>query len=83
MLGVIRTPHTRGNTMKTLARIAAFLASSFCMLGGLWTLNRFDFASRENTLSSATGLFFIGIAFFVGPMLWLAAGRWCSKQDGQ
>ncbi len=32
-------------------------------------------------LINGLGLYFIGKAFFVGPMLWLATERFCQKKD--
>lgn len=64
--------------MKTLARIAAVLASGFCLLGGLWILCRADlknFKNSDDALSIAIGFYFVGKAFFVGPMLWIAAEK--------
>jgi hypothetical protein len=69
-----------GADMKTLARIAAVFA--FCLLGGLWILCRADlknFKSGEDALCIAIGFYFVGKAFFVGPMLWMAAEKHGSK----
>ncbi len=65
--------------MKLLARIAAILASNFCLLGGLWILMRVDFHAKDDVLSTAIGFYFVGKAFFVGPMLWLASGKCDAK----
>lgn len=65
--------------MKTLARIGAVLSFVFCLLGGLWLLMRTDFSSKDNILSTAIGFYFVGKAFFVGPMLWLAADKYCAQ----
>ena len=68
--------------MKTLARIAAVLSFAFCLLGGLWILCRADlknFKSGEDALSIAIGFYFVGKAFFVGPMLWMAAEKHGTK----
>jgi hypothetical protein len=69
--------------MKTLARIGAVLSSSFCLLGGLWILSRADFKSKDDLLGTAIGFYFVGKAFFVGPMLWLAAEKFVSKPDSK
>jgi hypothetical protein len=71
-------------TMKTLARIASVLAFGFCLLGGLWILCRADlknFKGGDDALSIAIGFYFVGKAFFVGPMLWIAAEKLDSKPD--
>lgn len=69
--------------MKTLARIGAVLSFGFCLLGGLWLLCRTDFSTKDNALSTAIGFYFVGKAFFVGPMLWLAAGKCCAQPEGK
>jgi hypothetical protein len=61
--------------MKTLARAAAVLSFGFCLLGGLWILSRVSFVEKGDALSVAIGFYFLGKAFFVGPMLLLAADR--------
>jgi hypothetical protein len=69
--------------MKTFARIASVLSSIFCLLGGIWILSRTNFKSDSDALSTAIGFYFVGKAFFVGPMLWLAAEKFCPKPDGK
>ena len=61
--------------MKTLARIGATLSFAFCLLGGLWLLSRVNFASKDEALQTAMGFYFVGKAFFVCPMLWLASDK--------
>jgi hypothetical protein len=65
--------------MKTLARIAAVLSFFFCLLGGLWILSRVSFTSKDDVLDAAIGFYFVGKAFFVGPMLLLTAEKLGSK----
>jgi hypothetical protein len=69
--------------MKTIARIGAVLSFTFCLLGGLWILTRANFSSKDDLLGTAIGFYFVGKAFFVGPMLWLAAGNSCPKPDSK
>jgi len=69
--------------MKTLARIGAALSFAFCLLGGLWILSRANFGSKDDVVDTGIGFYFIGKAFFVGPMLLLAAEKFCPKQDGK
>jgi len=69
--------------MKTLGRIAGVVAFAFCLLAGLWILSRANFRSKDDILAEAIGFYFVGKAFFVGPMLWLAAGRCCTAQEGK
>lgn len=67
--------------MKTLARIGAVLSFAFCLLGGLWILSRCSFTSKDDALATAIGFYFVGKAFFVGPMLWLAGDKLCTQRD--
>jgi hypothetical protein len=69
--------------MKTLARIGAVLSFLFCFTGGLWILSRADFHSKDDILGTAIGFYFVGKAFFVGPMLLLAAEKFGSKPDSK
>lgn len=66
--------------MKTLTQIAAFLAFGFCLLGGLWILRASSFSSKDDVVGTAIGFYFVGKAFFVGPMLWIA-GEKCRPRD--
>ena len=60
--------------MKTLARVAAVVAFLFCLIGGLWILCHVGFkSSDDNAVWTGLGLYFVGKAFFVGPMLLVAA----------
>jgi hypothetical protein len=61
--------------MKSLARVGAVLSFLFCLLGGLWLLAKTGFDRKDDALSTAIGLYFVGKAFFVGPMLLVAAER--------
>jgi hypothetical protein len=69
--------------VKTLARIGAVLSFAFCLLAGLWLLSRANLTSKEDVLPAAIGFYFVGKAFFVGPMLWLAADKYCPQPDGK
>lgn len=71
--------------MKTLARIGAGFSFASFLLAGLAILARTDFQGpREDVVMiAALGLFLVGTAFFAGSMLWLAAEKWCSKQDSK
>jgi hypothetical protein len=60
--------------MKTLARIGAALSFTFCLLGGVWILTKTGFQrSGDDIIWTGLGLYFVGKAFFVGPMLLVAA----------
>ena len=68
--------------MKTMARIGAALSFAFFLLGGMCLLGMSGFRlDREYVILTILGFFFAGTAFFVGPMLWLAAEKWCPKQE--
>jgi hypothetical protein len=67
--------------MKTLAQIGAVLSFAFCLIGGLWILSRSSFGSKDDVLATAIGFYFVGKAFFVGPMLWLAADKCGTPRD--
>jgi hypothetical protein len=69
--------------MKALARIGAVLSFAFCLTGGLWILSRVTFTSKDDILGTAIGFYFVGKAFFVGPMLWLAGEKCCSTPAGK
>jgi hypothetical protein len=69
--------------MKTLARIGAVLSFVFCLLGGLWILSRASFTSKDDLLATAIGFYFVGKAFFVGPMLWLASAKCCAQAESK
>jgi hypothetical protein len=70
--------------MKTIARVGAALSFTFFFLSGAVILTRSHLRiDGENVVLTAVGLFFVGTAFFVGTMLWLAAEKRASKQSGQ
>jgi hypothetical protein len=52
-------------------------------LGGLWILSRASFTSKDDILGTAIGFYFVGKAFFVGPMLFVAAEKFAAKPDNQ
>jgi len=59
--------------MKTLAQVAAVVAFLLCLIGGLWILFHVGFKSKDDSVWTGLGLYFVGKAFFVGPMLLVAA----------
>jgi len=70
--------------MKTMARIGAALAFTGCLLGGVWILTKTGFdRSNDNVVWTGLGLYFVGKAFFVGPMLWLTAENCGPKPEGK
>ncbi|MBI3876612.1 MAG: hypothetical protein HY300_11800 [Verrucomicrobia bacterium] len=64
--------------MKTLARIGAVLSFAFFFLPGAWVLCR---AKADEAFAVILGCVLIGIAFFVGPVLWLIGEKCRSPQD--
>jgi hypothetical protein len=61
--------------LKTLAQVSAALAFVICLAGGLWILTSVGFDHDDDAVETGIGLYFIGKAFFVGPMLLVAAER--------
>jgi len=60
--------------LRTLARISAALAFVICLCGGLWILTSVGFDhGNDDAVWTGLGLYFVGKAFFVGPMLLVAA----------
>ena len=60
--------------MRRFAIISGILASAICLLAGIWILSRTGLtfsleASGDEYVWEAMGLYFIGKAFFVGPLL--------------
>ncbi len=68
--------------MKTLARIGAISSFTlFCLPAVL--LFRIPQDTRDATLATVLGLCLLGVAVFLGTILWLAGEKCCSKQDGK
>ena len=68
--------------VKALLRTAAVLAFGFCFAGGFWLLSKAIVKQYEDMfLLAAVGLIFIGIAFFVGGILLVAAERLPRKDE--
>lgn len=59
--------------MKRLCVVCALLAFVFCLGGGLWILNKTGLDFGDDAVSAGIGLYFIGKAFFVGPLLLITA----------
>ena len=51
------------------------MAFFFCLVGGLWILKSAKFGEGGDALAIAIGFYFVGKAFFVGPMLLVAAAQ--------
>ncbi len=59
--------------MRSMGVVSAFLAFIFCFGGGLWILNKTGLNFGNDAVAVGIGLYFIGKAFFVGPMLLMTA----------
>ena len=59
--------------MRRMGVICALLAFVFCLGGGLWILGKTGLNNGNDAVSTGIGLYFIGKAFFVGPMLLIMA----------
>ncbi len=51
----------------------SIVASVFCLVAGIWILAATGFDSRDEAVFTGIGFYFIGKAFFVGPLLYLTA----------
>ena len=59
--------------MKMMGVVSALLAFVFCLGGGFWILGKTGLNFGNDAVSAGVGLYFIGKAFFVGPMLLITA----------
>ena len=58
------------------------MAFLFCLLGGVLILKSFLGGNeKDNAIWIGMGFYFVGKAFFVGPMLWLATEQICARKD--
>ena len=69
--------------MKILAQTGAALSFAFFFSSGIMILTKVDPLASDSLIGTVLGLILLGIAFFVGPLLWLAAEKWCPKPDGK
>ena len=58
--------------MKKFGIVAGVLASTLCMAAGIWILVNSGF-DPDDPIFAGIGLYFIGKAVFVGPMLILSS----------
>lgn len=52
---------------------SSIMAFVLCLTGGIWILANIGFDFNDDATSTGIGLYFIGKAFFVGPMLYITA----------
>ncbi len=71
--------------MKKLLRIAAVLSFGLCFAGGFWVfcLAASRWGDPGASAGEALGLIIMGMAFIPGSMIWWAAEKLCSRQDGR
>jgi hypothetical protein len=67
--------------MKILARVAGVISFLLCFTGGALIAVKTASDDKDGFIWFGMGLYFMGKAFFVGPMLWLAGEKCCSKAD--
>ena len=59
--------------IRRMGVVFALLAFVFCLGGGLWILSKTGLDHGNEAVSTGIGLYFIGKAFFVGPLLLITA----------
>jgi len=55
--------------VRKIGLISAVIAFLLCLWAGLWILRAVGLDTGDDALSTGIGLYFIGKAFFVGPLL--------------
>jgi len=65
-----------GRGLRKLGVISAVLSFVICLAGGIWILANEGFQTGSNdAIWSGIGLYFVGKAFFVGPLLMITTLR--------
>ena len=64
---------------KKIGFISAIIAFILCLAGGIWILTESGLNHGNDALSTAIGFYFIGKAFFVGPMLYITTLKLSKK----
>jgi len=64
-----------GKGLRKLGVISAVLSFVICLAAGIWILANVDFITGSDSVWSGIGLYFVGKAFFVGPMLLITTLR--------
>ena len=59
-------------TVKNISVVCSILAFVVCLAAGGWIITNTGF-KKEDAVWTGIGLYFIGKAFFVGPMLLMTA----------
>lgn len=68
--------------LKTLTQCSAVVAFLCCLTAGLWILHNVGIQSRSDAVWTALGLYLVGKAFFVGPVLLVAAEQLGDRHGG-
>lgn len=61
--------------IQKIGLVSALLAFVFCLGAGLWILTKTGLDHGNDVVSAGIALYFIGKAFFVGPMLLIVSAR--------
>jgi hypothetical protein len=70
--------------MKTLARVAAIFTFICFFFPGAWLLFAIAEANpAAEPIAFVLGFVLLGLAFSLGPFLWLAGEKFCPKQDNK
>ena len=67
--------------MKTLARVGAAFSFTCFFLAGAWVIAIAHVSGPDWPIITVLGLCLLGLAFFLGPILWLAGEKFAPKQD--
>ncbi len=60
--------------LKVMGVVCGIIASIVCLAAGIWIL-RYTGFKKDDVLATGIGIYFVGKAFFVGPMLIITALR--------
>ncbi len=66
--------------IQKIGLIAAVVSFVLCFTAGLWILTKTGLDRGNDVVSAGIGLYFLGKAFFVGPMLLLVSARQSAKE---
>jgi len=61
--------------IRKIGVVSSVIAFAACLVGGLWILFNVGISNKEDAVWTGLGLYFIGKAFFVGPMLLITVLR--------
>jgi hypothetical protein len=74
----------QNTTMKTLARVAATFTFICFFFPGAWLIFAIAHANPiAEPIAFVLGFVLLGLAFSLGPFLWLAGEMCCPKQDNK